>query len=93
MSGSESVFSENPLTFREWHAAVLGGSVGAVAGYLPAVGYPGAAVTLAGFVVGVAFGVKRLGSVAGRTVRKEPWYALAALVAVGAAVRLLLLPA
>mgnify|MGYP006276460115 FL=1 len=85
---SESVFSENALTFREWHAAVLGGSVGAVAAYLPAVGYPGVAVTLAGLVVGVAFGVKRLGSVAGRTVRKEPWYALAALAVVAAGVRL-----
>ena len=88
MSGSESVFSENPLTFREWHAAVLGASVGAVAAYLPAVGHPAAGVSLAGFVVGVAFGVKRLGSVAGRTVRKEPWYALAALVAAAAIVRL-----
>jgi len=86
---SESVFSENPLTFREWHAAVLGGSVGAVAAYLPAVGHPSVGVTLAGLVVGVAFGVKRLGSVAGRTVRKEPWYALAALAAVAAVVRLL----
>jgi hypothetical protein len=69
---------------------VLGGSVGAVAASLPAIGYPGVAVTLAGLVVGVAFGVKRLGSVAGRTVRTEPWYALAALVAVGAVVRLVL---
>jgi hypothetical protein len=88
MSESESVFSENPLTFREWHAAVLGGSTGAVAAYLPAVGYPGVGVSLAGLVVVVAFGVRRLGSVAGRTVRKEPWYALAALALVAAAVRL-----
>ena len=85
---SESVFSENALTFREWHAAVLGGSVGAVAAYLPAVGHPSVGVALAGLVVGVAFGVKRLGSVAGRTVRKEPWYALAALAVVAAGVRL-----
>jgi hypothetical protein len=88
MSESESVFSENPLTFREWHAAVLGGSVGAVAAYLPAVGYPGVGAALAGLLVVVAFGVRRLGSVAGRTVRKEPWYALAALALVAAAVRL-----
>jgi len=88
MSGSESLFSANRLTFREWHAAVLGASVGAVAAYLPSVGYPGVGVTLAGLLVGVAFGVKRLGSVAGRTVRKEPWYALTALVAVAAVVRL-----
>jgi len=89
MPGSESVFSENPLTFREWHAAVLGGTVGVVAGYLPVVGYPSVGVTLVGLVVGVALGVKRLGSVAGRTVRREPWYALAALVAAAAAVRVL----
>jgi len=86
----ESVFSENPLTFREWHAAVLGGSVGAVAASLPSIGYPGVGVTLATLVVAVALGAQRLGSVAGRTVRREPWYALAALVAVGAVVRLLL---
>jgi hypothetical protein len=88
MAGSESVFAANEFTFREWHAAVLGGSVGAVAAFLPTIGYPGVGVTLAGLVVGVAFGVKRLGSVAGRTVRKEPWYALTALVAVAAVVRL-----
>jgi len=89
MSESESVFSANEFTFREWHAAVLGASVGALATYLPAVGYPGVGVSLAGLVVGIAFGVKRLGSVAGRTVRKEPWYALAALVAAAAVVRVL----
>ena len=90
MSESESVFSPNELTFREWHAAVLGGSVGAVAASLPALGYPGVGVTLVVLLVGVALGVSRLDSVAGRTVRAEPWYALAALVAAAAAVRLLL---
>jgi hypothetical protein len=83
---SESVFSENALTFREWHAAVLGACVGALAAYLATVGYTAVGTVLAGLVVGVALGVQRLGSVAGRTVRKEPWYALAALVAAGAAV-------
>ena len=89
MSASESVLSPNELTFREWHAAVLGGSVGAVAASLPALGYPGVGVTLVVLLVGVALGVKRLGSVAGRTVRTEPWYALAALVVAGAVVRVL----
>jgi hypothetical protein len=83
---SESVFSANTLTFREWHAAVLGGAVGALAAHLDTTGYTEVGASLAVLVAAVAFGVERLGSVAGRTVRKEPWYALRGLVAAGGVV-------
>jgi len=83
---SESVFSANRFTFREWHAGVLGACVGAVAGYLHAIEYTTLGAGLAVVFVAAALGLRRYGSVAGRTVRREPWYALAAFVAVGAAV-------
>ena len=84
---SNTVGSANSLTFREWHAAVLGGVVGALAAYLRTVGYTGVGVALAVVFVTGALGLRAYdGSVAGRTVTKEPWYALAALVAAGAAV-------
>ncbi|MFC3477271.1 hypothetical protein [Halobacterium litoreum] len=86
---SESVFSENAFTFREWHAVVLGGAIGALAAYLPVEGFEAVGAGLAVAFALAALGVYRYGSVAGRTVRKEPWYALAGLVAAGAAVRLL----
>ncbi|MFB6072095.1 MAG: hypothetical protein ABEJ88_03915 [Halobacterium sp.] len=86
---SESVLSANSLSFREWHAGVLGAAVGGVAAYLPTVGYRVVGAALAVLFVLGALGVQRYGSVAGRTVRKEPWYALAGLVAAGAAVTLL----
>jgi hypothetical protein len=35
---SDSVFSANALTFREWHAAVLGACVGALAALVAAGG-------------------------------------------------------
>jgi hypothetical protein len=37
---SESLLSSNDLTFREWHAAVLGAAVGAVAAYARTADYP-----------------------------------------------------
>lgn len=84
---SNTVGSANSLTFREWHAAVLGGSVGAIAAYFQTVGYTGIGVALVIAFVSGALGLRAYdGSVAGRTVTKEPWYALAALVTVGAAV-------
>jgi hypothetical protein len=83
---SESVLSENTFTFREWHAGVLGAAVGAFASYLHAIDYTDLGVGLAVVFVAAARGLRRYGSVAGRTVRREPWYALAAFVAVGAVV-------
>lgn len=83
---SESVLSSNDLTFREWHAAVLGAAVGALAAYARTADYAVLAGLLAAAFVLGSLGVARYGSVAGRTVRKEPWYALAAFVAAGAAV-------
>ncbi|WP_336036279.1 hypothetical protein [Halobacterium yunchengense] len=83
---SESVFSSNELTFREWHAAVLGACVGAVAAYARTADYAVLAGAVAALFVLASLGVARYGSVAGRTVRKEPWYALAAFVAAGGVV-------
>ena len=83
---SESVLSKNELSFREWHAAVLGAIVGAFAAYLRSTGYSTVGTVLAvGFVV-TALGVERYASTASRTVRREPWYALAAFVVGGVVV-------
>ncbi|MUV61379.1 hypothetical protein [Halobacterium sp. CBA1126] len=68
---SESVFSANRFTFREWHAGVLGACVGAVAGYLHAIEYTTLGAALAVVFVAAALGLRRYGSVAGRTVRRE----------------------
>ncbi|WP_232686308.1 hypothetical protein [Halobacterium zhouii] len=87
---SNTVGSGNSLTFTEWHAAVLGSVVGAFAAYLRTIGYTAVGVSLAVFFVAGALGLRAYdGSVAGRTVTKEPWYALAALVVAGAAVMLI----
>jgi hypothetical protein len=83
---SESVFSANELAFREWHAAVLGAVVGAFAAYLHATEYAAVGVTIAVVFVVASLGVARYGSTASRTVRREPWYALAAFLAGGAVV-------
>ncbi|GAA0284938.1 hypothetical protein [Halobacterium noricense] len=83
---SDSVLSGNTFTFREWHAGVLGAAVGAFASYLHAIDYTSLGVALAVVFVAAALGLRRYGSVAGRTVRREPWYALAAFVVAGAAV-------
>ncbi len=86
---SSPVGSSNSLTYAEVHAAVLGAAVGLLAGYLRDVGYTPVAVALAVAFVALAFGVAirdRL-PVAQRTVRREPWYALAAF-ATGSAVAL-----
>lgn len=86
---SEAVGSGNRLTFTEWHAAVLGGVVGAVAAYLRTVQFTAVGAALAVAFVFTALGVRLYGgSVAGRTVTREPWYALGALAVAGAAVLL-----
>jgi hypothetical protein len=83
----DSVLSANRFTFREWHAAVLGGVVGALAAYLHRIEFSVVGVSLAVLFVLGALG-KRVydGSVAGRTITKEPWYALAAFALAGALV-------
>ncbi|MFB6268532.1 MAG: hypothetical protein ABEH83_01210 [Halobacterium sp.] len=83
---SESVSSGNQLTFHEWHAAVLGAAVGAFAAYLHVLEYTALGASLAAVFALAALGIACYGSVAGRTVRKEPWYALAAFVGAGALV-------
>lgn len=86
---SNTVGSGNSLTYREWYAAVLGGCVGTLAAYLRTVGYTSVGVALAVLFAAGALGLRAYdGSVAGRTVTKEPWYALGALVTAGAAVML-----
>jgi hypothetical protein len=84
---SESVLSSNRFTFREWHAAVLGGVVGALAAYLHRIEFSAVGVAFAVLFVVGALG-KRVydGSAAGRTITKEPWYALAAFALAGALV-------
>jgi hypothetical protein len=120
MSGS--VFSGNNLTLQEWHAAVLGATVGAFSASLHALSDTTLGVALSVTTLGVALsvttlgvalsdttlgvalsvttlgvalsvtfvaaalGIARYGSVAGRTVKSEPWYALAAFVCFGAVV-------
>jgi hypothetical protein len=86
---SSPVGSSNSLTYTEVHAVVLGAVVGLLAGYLRDIGYTPVAVTLAVAFVALAFGVVIRGRVpvARRTVRREPWYALAAF-AVGGVVAL-----
>lgn len=83
---SESVFSANELTFREWHAAVLGACVGVFVAYIHTIDYTLPGIALAVVFVAAALGIARYGSIAGRTVRREPWYALAAFVGAAAVV-------
>jgi hypothetical protein len=82
---SRPVGSGNAVTYTEVHAAVLGTVVGLLAVYLRSVGYAGVAVGLAVVLIGIALGltVRERYPAAQRTVRCEPWYALAAFVAGG----------
>jgi hypothetical protein len=83
---AKSVFeSENPLTYTEVHAVILGAVVGVLTGYAHGIGRTSAAVGVTVTFVGVALGVKYTGKIpaAQRTVRREPWYALAALLVGG----------
>ncbi|WP_276298886.1 hypothetical protein [Halorussus lipolyticus] len=83
---AKSVFeSDNSLTYTEVHAAILGAVVGVLVGYGHGIGRTTAAVSLTVTFVGVALGIKYTGKIpaAQRTVRREPWYALAALLVGG----------
>jgi len=84
--------TENPLTYTELHAVVLGVVIGVLAGYAHRIGRTTAAIGVTTTFVGLALGLQYTGEIpaAQRTVRREPWYALAALVAGGAVVLLLL---
>ncbi|NEU55781.1 hypothetical protein [Halorussus sp. MSC15.2] len=78
--------SKNSLTYTEIHAAILGAVVGVLAGYAHGIGRTDVAVGFAAAFVAVALGLKYTGKIpaAQQTVRREPWYALAALLAGGA---------
>jgi hypothetical protein len=82
----EPVFeTDNPLTYTEVHAVVLGTVVGVLAGYAHGIGRTTGAVGLTATFVAIALGIKYTGEIpaAQRTVRREPWYALAALLVGG----------
>lgn len=79
--------SGNVVTFTEVHATVLGLAVGFLAGFALALGYEEPALGLGMSFVAIALGLRKRGHLPAsqRTIRREPWYALAAFV-VGAAV-------
>lgn len=82
---AKQVGSGNSLTYTEVHAAILGAVVGVLSGFAFSIGRTEAAVGLASFFVGVSLGVGGSGKLpaAQKTVRKEPWYALAAFLVGG----------
>jgi len=79
--------TDNPFTYRELHASVLGAVVGVLTGYAHALGRTSLAIAAAVAFVALALGVAAVGrrSTGLVTVRREPWYALAAFLAGGAA--------
>lgn len=84
---SERVGTGNAFTYAEWHAAVLGALVGLVAVALWKFGSRWVAIGLtATFVLAtLGFGTYERFSTGQRTIRQEPWYALAGLVLGGGA--------
>ncbi|WP_128476455.1 hypothetical protein [Halorussus pelagicus] len=86
--GKPVLGTDNPLTYTELHAVVLGAVIGVLTGYAHGIGRTTVAVGVTSTFVAVALGVKYTGEIpaAQRTVRREPWYALAALVVGGAVV-------
>jgi hypothetical protein len=78
--------TNNPLTYTELHAAILGAVVGVLVGYGHVIGRTGLATGFTAFFVAVALGVQYHGKIpkAQKTIRREPWYALAALLVGGA---------
>lgn len=64
------------LTYREWHAALLG-LLGVFVGAAWTAGFRPEAVGVTVATVGIAFGLRALpdnAPVAGRVIRREPWY-------------------
>ncbi|WP_435176079.1 hypothetical protein [Halorussus sp. AFM4] len=84
--------SDNPLTYTEIHALVLGAVVGVLAGYGHVIGRTELATWLTAAFVAAALGLGVAGrlSKARTTIRREPWYALVALLVGGVAVVALL---
>ena len=88
----KSVFgSSNSLTYTEVHAAIIGAVVGVLAGYARVAGYETVAVGGGVVFVGVALGLGARGELpaAQTTLRREPWYGLAAFLLGGVLVTLL----
>ena len=84
---AQTVFGgQNRLTYTEVHASILGFVVGSLAWYAHELGRTTLAVTAGAVFVAIALGVYMRGRlpVAQRTIRHEPWYALAAFVVGGA---------
>lgn len=80
------IHSENVVAFTEVHATVLGLAVGVLAGFTLALGHEEPALAIGMSFLAIALGIQKRGRlpVGQRTIRREPWYALAAFV-VGAA--------
>ena len=83
--GNPVLGTKNSLTYTEFHAVILGAVVGVLAGYAHAIGRTSIAATFTSIFVALALGIYATGklSAAQRTVRREPWYALAALLVGG----------
>ena len=77
--------SDNAFTYTELHATILGAVVGVLTGYAHNIGRTEVAVGVTATFVAVALGLKYTEEIpaAQRTVRREPWYALAALLVGG----------
>jgi hypothetical protein len=80
--------SDNAFTYTELHATILGGVIGVLVGYAHDIGRTEIAVGVTSTFVAVALGLKYTGKIpaAQRTVRREPWYALVALLVGGGVV-------
>lgn len=67
----------NPVTYDEWHSAVMG-LVGLVAGGGAAAGEWAAVLAFSTVTIGIAWGLKKLPEqthpVCARVIRREPWY-------------------
>ena len=79
--------SNNAVTYTEIHAVILGAVVGVLAGYGHVVGRTELATWFTAAFVAAALGLGVAGklSKARTTIRREPWYALAALLVGGVA--------
>ena len=83
--GTPVLGTKNPLTYAELHALILGAVVGVLAGYAHGIGRTTVATAVTTLFVAVALGASATGEIpkARKTIRKEPWYALAALLVGG----------
>ncbi|WP_435155284.1 hypothetical protein [Haladaptatus sp. DFWS20] len=80
--GKPVVDSKNSVTYAEVHAAILGIVIGILAGYVSTMGFESVGI---GFVmISPEIGVCGDVQIAQQTIRREPWYALAAFLVGGA---------